>query len=143
MGETFGFDLQGLDLAILRRRALDFFDHMPQVIRLAAHVLASARELLLAPLEVAQPLIRIAHRRPLDRRVGVRVQHVSLGIDPQQGLGLVLAVQVHEQRAELRQDVDGGGAAVDPGAGPSLPGDLALQHQAAVVQLYTEGGKGR
>src|SRR6266700_2722876 len=67
MGKAFGFDLQGLDLAILRRRALDFFDHMSQVIRFAAHVLAAARELLLAPLQVTQPLMRVAHRRPLHR----------------------------------------------------------------------------
>src|SRR6266571_6240606 len=46
MGETFRFDLQGFYFAGLRCRALDFLHDMSQVVRLAAHLLASGRELL-------------------------------------------------------------------------------------------------
>src|SRR5207249_9717219 len=69
MGEALRFDLQRLYFAGLRGRALDFLDDVSQVVRLAAHLLASGRELLLATLELVQALVRIAHRRPLQRGV--------------------------------------------------------------------------
>src|SRR5439155_11724071 len=56
-------------------------------------------------------------------------------------LSLVLAVQVHEQRTELRQDADGRGAAVHPGAGAPLPGDLALQDESPRLRLHPQGGR--
>src|SRR3989454_11857015 len=58
VGETFRFDLQGLHFAGLRGRALDFLHDMSQVVRLAAHILAPGRELLLATLELVQALVR-------------------------------------------------------------------------------------
>jgi len=143
VGEALGLELQGLDLAVLGCGALDFLDYVPQVIRLAVYVLASGRELPFAPLVVSQPLVRVAHRRPLDRRVGVRIEHVTLGIGPEQGLGLVLAVQVDEDRAELRQDTDGCGAAVGPGTGAPFPADFPLQDESPVLGLHPQGGKGR
>src|SRR2546427_10418203 len=54
-----------------------------------------------------------------------------------------LAVQVHEQGAELGQDAHSGGAAVDPGAGAAFRRDLALQDEAPVLRLHAEVGEGR
>jgi len=83
MGETLRLDLQGLRLPVPGRGALDFVDHMPEVIRLATYVLASGGELFLAPLELAQPFMRVAHRRALHRSVGVGIEHIALGVGPQ------------------------------------------------------------
>jgi len=99
--EPLCFDVQGFQLAVARRRALDFFDHVPQVVRLAVHVLASRGEVLLASLELVQALACIAHRGPLHGRIGVGIEHVALRVGSQQGLGFVLTVQVHEERTEL------------------------------------------
>ncbi len=143
MREPLGFDVQALRLAVARRRALDFFDHMPQVVRLAAHFLAPGREVLLASLELVQALVCVAHRGPLHGRSGVGIEHVALSVGSQQGLGFVLTVQVHEERTELGQDTDGRRAAVDPRAGSPFPADFPLQYQATVVWLDTEGGEGR
>ena len=54
----------------------------------------------------------------------------------------MLAVQIHQQRAELGEHADRGRGAVHPGARLSLAQDFALQDEATVLELDAEGGEG-
>jgi len=54
----------------------------------------------------------VAHGRALDVGSGERIEHVALGVGPQQRLGLMLAVEIDQQRAQLRQHAHRGRTAV-------------------------------
>src|SRR2546430_484689 len=142
MGKALRLDVQRLHLPRPGCGLLDFLDDMAQVVRFAAHLLAGGRELLLAPLELMQAVVGIPHRGAFDDRVRVAVEDIALGISAEQGLRLVLTVEVHQQSAKLRQDTHGRGTAVDPGAGAPLRRDLALENQTPVLQLHAQAGEG-
>jgi len=137
VGEALRLRFEGLVLADLRLGSLDLLDHMAQVVGLALHLLAAGLELRVTALELAQPFVRVPHRHALDGGIGVGVQDVALRVRSEQGLRLVLAVQVYEQGAQLGEHAHGGRAAVHPGPRAPFPGDLAFEHQAAVVQLQS------
>ena len=71
-------------------------------------------------------------------RVREGVEDVALRVGVEQRLGLVLAVEVHQERAELAEDRRGGRAAVDPGARAALGRDLAAHDDARVLDVEAE-----
>ena len=87
--------------------------------------------------------MRVAHRHPLDVGVGIRIEHIALRVGTEQRLRLVLAMQVHEQRADLGEHADGGRRAVHPGARLPFAQHFALQDESSVFQFDTKGGEGR
>ena len=108
MGQPLRLDVQRLVLAQLWLGALDLLEHVPQIVGLAPDVFLPRRQLGLAGLELFEPRVRVAHGHALDVRIGVGIEHVALCVGTEQRLRLVLAMQVHEQRADLRQHADGG-----------------------------------
>ena len=122
---------------------LDLLDHVTQVVGLVLDVLPAGFELCVTALELSQPLVRIPHRDALDGRVAVGIEDVALRVLPEQGLRLMLPVQIDEQRAELGEHAHGSGAAVHPGAGSALPHDFPLEDHAPVFGLHPQGGQGR
>ena len=118
----------GLEPHFLARRELgvpDLGHHVTEIVGAPLDLVALAGE---RGLLVAQGLHgpeSLVHRRAGPLGAGERVEDVALGVGPEQGLGLVLAVQVDECGAELGQRGQGGGAPVDPGARPPLRAHLA------------------
>ena len=143
MGEALRLHLERFVLSHLRLRALDLLQHVPQVIGLPPDLGLPGRELGLALFQLLQAGVRIAHRHTLDVGIGIRVQHVALRVGTQQRLGLVLAVQINEQTADLAQHTDRHRRPVHPRARLALTQHFALQDQPALLQLDAEGGKGR
>ncbi len=137
------FTRERVVLAHLGVRGADFFHHVLQVVGFAAHVFLLAPQLLLTLLEPFPLLMRVAGGAALDLGVAERIEQLALHVGAQQGLGFVLAVQVHQQRTELAQDADCRGTAVHPGAGAALGGDFALENQLAVLGVHAQGGQGR
>ena len=90
----------------------------------------AASDCLLAS-ERGQRRVRLGHRAALRLRVGERVEDVALGVGAEQRLGLVLAVEIDQQGAELAEDRGGGRAAVDPGARAPLGRDLRAARRPA------------
>ena len=78
-------------------------DDVAQVVGPAAHLVAPARERGLLLAERRERRVRLGHGRPLRLRVRERVEDVALRVGVQQRLGLVLAVEVHQERAELAE----------------------------------------
>ena len=143
VGQALGLDVECCVLTGLRSSAGDFLHDVAQVVGLAAHLFLAVVKVGLAPLQGAQALTRVADRHRFHRRGGVGIEDVPLGIRAQQGLRLVLAVQVHEQGAQLGEHADRRRAAVHPGAGFPFPVDFALHDQHAVRPLHPQGGKRR
>jgi len=140
VGQSLRLGCERLVFAGLGRGPLDLLHHVTQIVGFALDVFPAGLQLCSAPLELAQPLVRIPYGDARDVRIAVGVKDVALRVRLEQRLCLVLSVQVDKQRAELREYAHGGGAAVDPGAGPPLPRDLTLQHQAPVFDFHSEGG---
>ena len=106
--QPLGLDFQRLVFAEFRLGALDLLQHVAQIVGFAPHVLLPGRQLCFARLELFEVRMRVADRHALDVRVGVRIEHVALRVGTEQRLRLVLAMQVHEERADLGQHADGG-----------------------------------
>ena len=136
-------EVEPLILAELRRRRFDLLQHVPQVIGLASDLGLARRQLGLALGERPQAPVGIAHRHALHIGVGVRVEDIALRVGTQERLGLVLAVEIDQQRADFCQHADGGGRAIHPGARLPFPQHLALQHQPPLLQLDTQRSKRR
>src|SRR5207247_4337769 len=134
---------EGLLLADARLGPLDLLDHVTQVVGLTLDLLAARLELRVTALELTQPLVRIPHRRTLHGRVAVGVEDVALRVWSEQRLRLVLAVEIHQQRAQLGEHAHRGWAAVHPGPRTAFRADLALQDEAPVLRLHAKVGRGR
>ena len=89
---------------------------MAQVIGLLAHFRLTICELGFPLLELLKPRMRVPHGDALDVGVRVGVQHIALRVWAEQRLRLMLAMQVHEQAADLAEHADRYRRAVDPGA---------------------------
>ncbi len=79
--------------------------------------------------------VGFAQRSPFGHRVRERVQDVALGVGMKQRLGLVLAVKVYQEGTDPAEHGDGGGTAVDPGAGAPVAGDLAANDQPVILRI--------
>ncbi len=112
---------------------------MAQVVRPAPDLVALRRERGLLIPQAVQRRVRLRHRRALGLRVGECVEDVALGVGVEQRLGLVLAVEIHQQRAELAEHRGGGRAAVHPRPRAALGRDLAPHDQPSVLEIEAEG----
>ena len=134
---------EGFVFAHARGRGGYLLRHVPQVVGLAQDLFLLGPQLLLALRQRLPALVSGPHRSLLELRAAIGIQQVALHLGAEQRLRLVLAVQVHQQSAELGQHSHRRGAAVHPGAGSSLRGDLTLEDEGAVLCSYPQGGKGR
>jgi hypothetical protein len=119
-------------LLILARAQVRRFD----LACLKAQVIRAGFRLASAPLEIgerlasaAQPSVRDAYCVGQLSRSGKRIQHGALLLDAQKSLVLVLAVQVHQQSANLGKQSGRAGGAVHPGAAPAFGRNLPPQNQ--------------
>jgi len=133
VGEPLRLDVERLILAQFRLGALDLLEHMPQVVGLPPHILLPRRQLGLARLQLFESRMGVAHGYALDVGVAVRIEHVALRVGTKQGLRLMLAMQVHEQRADLGEHPDGSRRAVHPGARLPFSQHFALQDETALL----------
>src|SRR5690606_6068265 len=138
MREAGGLGLELLVLARLEARTLDLLELEAQEIRAALELSPAARALLdLAPHGLQRPM-QLRHPRRLLLRACERVEGRALLPAARQGMVLVLAVQVHEGRAELPDDPGGRGRAVHPSTVPSLGRHLAAEHEQPVLGAVSE-----
>ena len=107
--EALRLDVQRFVLSELGLGAFDLLEHVPQIVGLATHVGLARRQLGLALAQIPQSQVRIPHRHALDVGVRVRIEHIALRVGAEQGLRLVLTMQVHQQRADFGEHPDGGG----------------------------------
>ena len=84
--------------------------------------------------------------RHFGRPVGTlceRIQYAALLLGVEQGLVVVLAVEVHQRRAQLAHERSGGRRPVNPGAIAPLGSYLALEDEEALFGLHPEVGQAR
>ena len=117
---------------------IDLPRHGAPVVGAAPHLVPLLPQRLLLGAQLAHAPPRVLQGGALGEGAGERVEDVALGVRVQQGLGLVLAVQVDKQAAQAGQGADGGRAAVHPGAGTPVHADLAPEHEAVVLRLHTQ-----
>ena len=139
--QPFGLHFECLILTELRLGTLDLLEDMTQVVRLLAHVRLAIRELRFALLEFFEPRVRVADGDAFDIGIRVGVQHVALRLGTEQRLCLVLAMQVHEQAADLAEHTDRYRRAVDPRTGLAFTQHFALQDQTSLFELNPKCGE--
>ncbi len=120
-------------------RPVDLLHHVAQVVGAPAHLFPPRRERPLLGLHRAELADRLRHRAHVGLRLAERVEEGPLGLGAEQRLGLVLAVEVHEEGAELGEHAGGGGASVDPGPRAAFGRHLAPDDEAALVEVEPQG----
>ena len=94
--QTARLDLERLVLARLEFGALDFLHYVPQIVGPATHFVPPLRQRRLVGTEPGHRRVGLGHGRALGLRVREGVEDVALGVGPQQRLGLVLSMEVHQ-----------------------------------------------
>ncbi len=135
MAQPARLEVERLVLSRREARVVNLLDHVAQVVRPAAHLVPPLRQRLFLAAQLLGGVPRLGECGALRPRPAELVEDISLRLGVEQRLGLVLAVQIHQEGAQPCEGPDRRGAAVDPGAGAPVGTDLAADHQAVVLGL--------
>ncbi len=127
--------LEALVLAGGQPRVLDLLDHVPQVVGAALGLGAPRGERAHLLAHRGQLAGRLAYALGLRAGAAEGVEDAALRVAVEQGLRLVLAVQVDEQPPDLGEHAGGHRRAVGPRPRAPAGGDLALEHHRVLVDL--------
>ena len=111
---------------------------MAEIVGPAAHLIPTRCKRRLFGPQPGKRGMRLGNGGPVGLGVGKGIEDLPLRFSVQQRLGLMLSVEIDQERAELGEDGGGGGAAIHPGAGAALGGDLAPHHHAAILDIESQ-----
>ena len=141
--------IQSLGLDLQRFVFTDFWSRRGDLVHDVLEVVGTFGDLIPSPPEIrlllAQP--RAGLERPPDFGAGVDgaregIQYVALGRGAKERLGLVLPVQIHQQRTQTPEHRHGRWGPVGPRAVTALRTDLPTHHQRSVADVEPDVVRG-